>query len=208
MPAHGKRLTLKQKRNLLHRVVRDKLSVSKACREADVSRDTFYKLYRSWLENNKKVVLGKRSYKRHPIKKISRDHIQRVREIVKNIPEASKYAISQELATKYPDFKLSPSGVYWVLKNLNLNLPSSRISWASNYASIPEYTASFTDKIVSGFDLRLFIKTLGLTLLLATAGVYSSAWWINLIISSSTPSSIGIVFASIALIFGTIFLLY
>src|SRR3989344_3882703 len=160
MPAHGKRLTLKQKRNLLHGVVRDKLSVSKACREADVSRDTFYKLYRSWLENNKKVVLGKRSYKRHPIKKISRDHIQRVREIVKNIPEASKYAISQELATKYPDFKLSPSGVYWV------------------------------------------IKTLGLTLLLATAGVYSSALWINLVISPSTPSSIGIVFASIPLISG------
>src|SRR3990167_2730069 len=206
MPAQAKRLSFEEKKKLLDRVTKDGLAVSRACREAGVSRDTFYRIYRRWLGNGKVLEPSlSQTFSRGAKKRITHDHVSKVKKIFSKFPNASKYAIAEKLSRTYPDFKLSPSGVYCVLKGLNMNLASSRLAWATRSYPNQIYSADYT---VNKFDFILFTRTFIIVSLFVGASVYSGTWWIDFISSITAAHALGIVFASIALICGTFFLLY
>ena len=99
MPAQAKRLSFEEKKKLLDRVTKDGLAVSRACREAGVSRDTFYRIYRRWLGNGKVLEPSlSQTFSRGAKKRITHDHVSKVKKIFSKFPNASKYAIAEKLS--------------------------------------------------------------------------------------------------------------
>jgi len=136
----GRRLSSKDRKRLLEAVLVDGQSVAAACRGFGVSRQTFYKWKKRFLEKKAASYKGKISLEAASVadkrKKVKRYHRQtpilvekQIKKLVLADPRLSKYEISKKLAKK--KIKISPSGVYKVLLRLGLSTFKKRrqFSW-------------------------------------------------------------------------------
>jgi len=209
------------------------IPVAQVSRDFGISRQTFYKWKRRWEESGRRsdaLVDKKQQYDRRHLR-IRTDLEKEILTIVIEAPNLSKYGIARVIQERLGPL-VGPHGVYNVLLRNGLNLPESRVAYSQVHApEIPE-PVTWTDRVryvleefvpslapappprlalalaTAGRLLFNFLKTFSLTTLASSATIYSFLWWINLLSQQVAQVSIGLVFASIALLMGSMFFLY
>src|SRR3989344_9178976 len=218
-------LTPEQRLEVIRRAEDLRVPIAEVCRDFSISRHTFYKWKRRWERSgndfdalrDKKIQYDRRHLRVKP------DLEKEILSIVVEFPSLSKYGIARKIGEKLGSV-VGPHGVYNVLTRNGLNRTEERLAYASVKA--PEFVATktWTDRIryvleefvpslapapPLGLSTILnFLKTFSITSIISTASIYSLLWWFDLLAQQLTSVSIGIVFASIALLMGSLFFIY
>src|SRR3989338_7390932 len=231
LQSRGKVLTPKERFDMLEVAESAHISVSQVCRDFGISRFTYYKWRKRFEEGDRKSgsLINKIGYFDNSDKKIKPEVEKSILSITAEFPCLSKYNLAQKVYEKL-GIKVGAHGIYNVLKRNSLNFPEARLAYAQSLApvSVPT-TDTWTDRVQSVFEQFVpslapapppsglvalwagslkFFKVFTLSSVISLATIYSGLWWINYISNITAAHALGIVFASIALICGTFFLLY
>ena len=142
------RHSAQEKLSILRKVLRDKKAVSQACREAGISRKTFYqwkKAYSSAASRSKRKAL-ELQYKKgmvHPRSKGERLE-KRILSVVVCRPEWGSRKISQAL--QKGGIKLSNHAVYEILKKLVLTTREKRLEYSLLHQALRKVTKVYQKK--------------------------------------------------------------
>ncbi|MDP3954802.1 MAG: glycosyltransferase, partial [bacterium] len=209
-------LSISTREELLKLVLRQKIPVAQACREFGVSRYTFYK----WLKRYKAGEGLKDRLRK--VKKFWRqatsEQEKLVLKIVVESPTLSKYKIAERLRQITGQPILGSHGVYNVLRRWNLTLPEARLAYAKKMAAAIQPVTwinrmklvweTFVPTIAPAPPPLRFLKPFLVSL--ASSSILSLIFllWLSILSGQPTSVKLGLFFATIALLVGTIFFLY
>src|SRR3989344_5713415 len=194
-------LTPEIRKTIVDQIISNNINIYHASRKFGVSRPTIYKWLGEYEKNRRDDNFGfknRRSVLTKYHNQVSEKYEDIIKQTVKQLPYISKYTIADIINTKYPQYSLSPTGVYKVLTRMNLNTPEQRVSWAS---VVP-------GEVVFGERILSFGKAFVLTTVFTAAFVFSTTWWLRNVLVHTGSTPIGLVFASLALLMGSLFFLY
>ncbi|MDP3998557.1 MAG: helix-turn-helix domain-containing protein, partial [bacterium] len=118
-------LPVKARQKLLNRVLKQKISISQACREFGVSRVVFYKWLRRYQAG--KELRDKPRRIRSFWRQVDQKIVEQVQKVALDHPEWSKYRIHEALPKDgYGQPILGIHGVYNILRRLTLSTPEKR----------------------------------------------------------------------------------
>src|SRR3989344_2008534 len=231
LQSRGKVLTPKERFDMLEVAESAHISVSQVCRDFGISRFTYYKWKKRFDKSGQSVdaLVDRKSYFDNSDKKIRPEVEKSILSITAEFPNLSKYNLAQKVYEKL-GIKVGAHGIYNVLKRNSLNFPEARFAYAQSLAPVSAPTTdTWIDRVQSVFEQFVpslapapppsglvalwagslkFFKVFTLSSVISLATIHSGLWWINFISSITAAHALGIVFASIALICGTFFLLY
>ena len=206
-------LTAQQRLLLIKSVQRGSKTVSEVCRETGISRKTYYK----WLKRYPNLEDKAWKILTHP-KKYSKDLESRILTLVEKSPQLSSHKLAVQL-------ELGNHGVQNFLDRKGLNLYDKRLAYAQSKAQVPvslpkPVFAWLFDRVRSVWQefvpnvapapppgLLRSIKLLVTSSIISFTASYSLISWFSLI-GRSGVSPIGIIFASLALLMGSLFFIY
>ncbi|MFC1625951.1 glycosyltransferase [Patescibacteria group bacterium] len=213
------RLEIDIKISLVRKVNNKEGSISQLAKENNVSRKTIYKWLSQYNQEgnlSEKYASGlahPRAYNEYQVSRI-------LSSVVKN-PELSIHNLAKKLS-------LSSHGVYNVLKRMNLTYKEARYAYASSHSEtklasayswltqrlkivweqfVPSLlpappTENFTQR------LSLFFKTFLASTTFTSLFTLALIYWIRILGSASSGNTIGLLFASVALLMGSFFFIY
>src|SRR3990170_5251635 len=216
-------LSSKSRNDFIKAVVEQGRPVTVVCREFGISRPTFYKWYSLYKSGNESLATRRPQGDGHWrfVPGVS----DLVLSLVKNHPEYSASKIAYEVAhMQSGKLSLGTHGVYNILKKHNLSKFQERLAFATPKKSLTPIQV-FTDllnRIKSIWEtftpsvapappptFKQLVKPFFTSFV--TSGLFSLGLisWFGIILSAgSLSSSLGLIFATFALILGTFFLLY
>ncbi|QQS39289.1 DUF2341 domain-containing protein [Candidatus Woesebacteria bacterium] len=218
-------LTAPQRLEVITRSEKLNIPVTVVCRDFGISRQTYYKWKRRWEEGGQDIDTlrdKKQQYDRRKFR-IDREKEKAILSVIIETPDLSKYKIAEKL--RELGYAVSPHGIYNVLLRNGLNLPEGRMNYAANHSqTIETPSIEWTNRIKSSLEQFLptlapapppvfniiinFTKTFLASSVFALAVSYSSVWWLNFLLTQTTHVAIGLFFATLALLTGSIFFLY
>ncbi len=220
-----RKLTPQLRLEILRRAEELNIPVAQVCRDFGISRFTFYKWKDRWEKSGRKLdALSDRKpgYDRKHFR-VQPEHEQAILSIVIEYPNLSKYGITKKLSERIGPV-VGVHGVYNVLLRNRLNRPENRLAYSRVHAPEVPAPLGWLDRVryvLEQFVPSLapapppvlstifnFFRTFSIASIISSATVYSIIWWINYLTSLITPSAIGTIFATIALLMGSIFFLY
>jgi len=126
-------VVFKFRKKLLNLVEKKGMSVAEACRQMNISPNTYYRYKKIFDEKGKAGLKPPRSEKRSAIRELSLPQKQAVMSIVKEHPEFGTQRIVETLRkSSNPPMKVDPHVVYEYLKRKGLKSMKERKSFAAN----------------------------------------------------------------------------
>lgn len=223
-------LNLKEKLFLI-KGIEEGQPVSRACLKYGISRFTYYKWYQRYLKADEKEKLISLKSQR-PVgvehwRYIGEEIEKRILELVIQNPQYSTHKIAQIVS------EVGNHGVQNVFKRLNLNTYEKRLDYVQNYQPVvkPLPVTAWTDRLKLVWDKfiptrapagpppsfislfsrqpRKFAKIILLSTFLTTTLSSTFIYYIRMLSQAPTFSAkLGLIFASIALLTGSLFFIY
>ncbi|MFH0864335.1 MAG: helix-turn-helix domain-containing protein, partial [Candidatus Gottesmanbacteria bacterium] len=200
--------------------------IAEICREFGTSRTTFYKWYKRYLAGdrlNPREILenqrpkGEKHWRYYP------EAQQVVLKIILDNPQLTPKKIAEKLRLSYEKPILGSHGVYNLLKRLNLNLASQRLAYArvNTPATTVQPAASWVDKLQTVFNVFTpsraaapppssinLLKSFLFSFFFSFCGYFLLGLWTRIYSQAPAENKVGIIFATLALLSGSIFFIY
>lgn len=218
------KLTARARLEMIERVVKNKEKVSSVCREYGVSRVIFYrfkKRYDRAAEDEKLKALSDRKPKvKEYWRQTSSHQVQEIKDIVLKNPNLSSHKIAQLVS-------LGNHGVQNVLKRLGLNTFQKRLAYQTAYGevAVPAPSEPIPEPITTepikpapavapqpalGFaqTVKAKLATYSFLSVIILGFFYFFLKFIQMLRYAAPGTHLGLVCASISLVFGVFFFLY